>query len=126
MCFDSGRSARHGVFRCRGVAQHFNRCDANAVDAMQLGVMTIDLYVRQSQSLKDKRRVVKALKERLRAKYNISIAEIDHQDSKKQATIALAMIGSDAAYVQGALESIRKELFVVPDAEVGRIEIEYL
>lgn len=93
---------------------------------MIVAVMTIDLYVRHSQSLKDKRRVVKSVKERLRSKFNISIAEVDHQDNKKQATLALAMVGSDAGYVQGAMDLIRKELFLGGDAEVGRVEVEFV
>ncbi len=92
---------------------------------MVIGVLTLDLYVRHSQSLKQKRRVVKSLKDRLRARYNVSVSEVDFHDDKKRARIGVAAIGVDAGYVQGALEEVKLAVTLEPMAELGRSEIEF-
>ncbi len=61
-------------------------------------------------SLKDKRRVVQSLKERVRAQFNVSVAEIDDLDSITVATMAAAMTGNDIAYINGAMDKLLNEL----------------
>ena len=60
----------------------------------------------QARSLKDKRRVIKSFKDRLARNNKVSVAEVDAQDSHQTAVLAVAMVGSDAGYVQGALQRI--------------------
>ena len=64
------------------------------------------LHLDQARSLKDKRRVIKSFKDRLARNNNVSVAEVDAQDSHKTAVLAVAMVGSDPTYVQGALQKI--------------------
>lgn len=77
---------------------------------MVIGVLTFRLAIFEALSLKDKRRVVKSLKDRLAAKHNISIAEIDDLDHRQAATIGVAMISNDAGFVQSALDRILDEV----------------
>jgi uncharacterized protein YlxP (DUF503 family) len=73
---------------------------------MHVGVLTIDLAIYDAFSLKDKRRVVKSLKDRIRARFNVSVAEVDHLDVHRRATIAVAMVSGDAGYLHGCFDKI--------------------
>ncbi|MHC4662934.1 MAG: DUF503 domain-containing protein [Planctomycetota bacterium] len=73
---------------------------------MIIGTVVLKLSIRDARSLKDKRRVIKSLKDRLRNSFNVSVAEIDAQDIYQSAVLAAAMVGSDRRYVEGALSKI--------------------
>jgi len=68
--------------------------------------MTTQLYLYGITSLKDKRRVVKSLIERLRNRYNISISEVDHNDIKTSAIIAIAIVSNDTRFINQQLDKI--------------------
>ena len=70
---------------------------------MTVGTVEVELVLREARSLKDKRRVIKSLKDRIRNRFNMSIAEVDRQNSIQRATLGLAMVGTDPQYVNGAL-----------------------
>lgn len=74
--------------------------------ATSLGVLHLELMVNDAMSLKDKRRVIKSFKDRTRSRHNVSIAEVDAQNSVRRAVLAVAMVGSDTRYVQGALQQV--------------------
>lgn len=74
--------------------------------ATTVGLLHLEFRVTQTASLKDKRRSIKSFKDRLSGRYNVSVAEVDHQDSRRQAVLAVAMVGSDRRYVEGALQKI--------------------
>jgi uncharacterized protein YlxP (DUF503 family) len=67
-----------------------------------IGVMTLELRVEHAQSLKDKRHWVKGLKDRLR-KFNLSVAEIDGQETWQRSTIAAVTVSSHKAYAEQVL-----------------------
>ncbi len=71
-----------------------------------LAVLTLDLHIPASQSLKTKRMALKSLKDRVRGKFNVSIAEIGEQDKWQRSEIAVCMVGNDKQYVEGALQSV--------------------
>ena len=73
---------------------------------MVIGICTIDLQVPESQSLKQKRQVIRSVVARVRNEFNVSVAEVDHQDSWQLATLAVACVSSDAGYVYGLLERV--------------------
>ena len=73
---------------------------------MVLGVLTVRLALFEAVSLKDKRRVVKSIKDTVRHRYNVSVAEVDAQDVRKQAVLAFAMVGADARYIESRLSRI--------------------
>lgn len=77
---------------------------------MVVGVLTLRLAVFEAQSLKDKRRVVRSLKDRIAARHNVSIAEVDDQDRHQFATLGLAMVSNDPRFVQSALDRIVEEV----------------
>ena len=93
---------------------------------MVVGVLTFRLAIFEALSLKDKRRVVKSVKDRLTARHNVSVAEIDDLDHRQAATIGVAMISNDSAFVQSALSRILDEVKADPRASLVESEIEFL
>ena len=74
--------------------------------------------MRESRSLKDKRRVIRSIKDRLRNQFNVSVAEVGEQDDRQRAVLGLAMAGSDRRYVEGALSKAVDLLRGHPVAEL--------
>ncbi len=68
-----------------------------------VGVLILELHLTEAQSLKDKRHYVKGLKDRLRSRFNVSVAEISDQDVWKRGVIAVATVASDRVYAEGLL-----------------------
>ena len=73
---------------------------------MIIGVMTVDLYLRESHSLKDKRRVLKSLVDRVRTKYNVSIAQTGALDQWQSAVLGLSMVSNEQAHIHKVFSSI--------------------
>jgi uncharacterized protein YlxP (DUF503 family) len=87
---------------------------------MVVGICTLSLRIAGSHSLKDKRQVLRSVEARVRNQFNVSIAEVDNQDSWQLATLALACVSSDRAYAHGLLER------VVQFVDSGRFDLELL
>ena len=69
-----------------------------------VGLCTVELFIAESQSLKDKRHVLLSLKDRLRQKFNLSVAEIDGQDLWQKAVLAFACVANDGRHVNQVLD----------------------
>jgi uncharacterized protein len=76
------------------------------VTLMFIGVLTLHLRIPGCLSLKEKRSRLKPLLARLHREFNISTAEIDHQDAWQEAIIACAMVSNDPAFTQQALQHV--------------------
>jgi len=74
-----------------------------------IGVITFELRLDDAHSLKDKRHFVKGLKDRLRVKLNVAVAEIDFQDQWQRALIACVTVSSDRTRAEQVLQSAEKE-----------------
>ena len=85
---------------------------------MIVGSLHVRLLVRQAKTLKDKRRVVLSIKDRLRNAFNVSVAEIDSQDHRQLAVLGIAMVGNDSRQVTSALDRIVDALRGHPVAEL--------
>jgi uncharacterized protein YlxP (DUF503 family) len=70
-----------------------------------VGIATWELHVQGCQSLKDKRRVLKSLKDRLHQKFNVSVAETAHQDLWQRAELTCAVVSTDRRHAQEVLSS---------------------
>ena len=93
---------------------------------MHIGTLTVVLYLHAAESLKDKRQVVKSLIETTRQKFNISIAEVDDLDKWRKATLGIAFVSNDKAYVNRVLDKVVNTLESNPAVEVGEVELELL
>jgi uncharacterized protein YlxP (DUF503 family) len=73
---------------------------------MYVGVMELHFAIIDNDSLKAKRSVIKRLMHRCRNTFNVSVAEVDDQDSSDRAVIGVVAVGSDKRYVQGLLDKL--------------------
>jgi hypothetical protein len=71
-----------------------------------VGTLKLRFVLRESHSLKDKRRVIKSLKDTLANKFNISVAETDEQDVWQTAVLGIAAVGTDTPFVQSVLTQV--------------------
>lgn len=93
---------------------------------MIVGVCTVELFIPDGQSLKSKRQVVKSLKDRLRDKFNVSVAEVDGQDLWQKAVLGIAFVANETAYVNQVLDQVLNQIRSVPSVEIVRSRIELL
>ena len=71
-----------------------------------VGVLTLEIHVESSHSLKEKRHVVKSLKDRLRQKFNVSVSEIDHLDSWQSSVVAVVTVSIDRVRAEQLLTAV--------------------
>jgi uncharacterized protein YlxP (DUF503 family) len=71
--------------------------------------LTLELRIEAAHSLKDKRQVVRSLKDKLRAKFNISVAEMEQNDLWQRATIGVAAISGSREYLESLIQSVERE-----------------
>jgi uncharacterized protein YlxP (DUF503 family) len=93
---------------------------------MIVGVLRIRLGLFEARTLKDKRRVTRSLKDRLGAKHNVSIAEVDDLDHCQAATLGLAMVANESRFVESALARIVDEIRAYPHASLLDYDLELL
>jgi len=92
---------------------------------MSLGMLKLHLHIPGCTSLKEKRSRLKPLLARLHREFNVSVAEVGHQDSWQEAIVACALVSNDPVHVQRSLQKIVHwvELFW-PDVDVADEELE--
>lgn len=93
---------------------------------MQIGSLEIVLVIRGAHSLKEKRRVVKGLKEKIRSRFNVAVAEVDDQDSWQRAVIGVAAVGTDGRFLTSVLSKVADQARLHRGAEMVDYRIEIL
>ncbi len=73
---------------------------------MVIALLTVELYIPGASSLKEKRMVVRGIKDRISHHYNVSIAELDFQDKWQRARLGIVQIGNDFKYVEKNMQAI--------------------
>jgi len=73
---------------------------------MVVGILQLEISIPDAMSLKDKRRVVLSLKDKIRNGHNVSIAEVGALDEHRRSVIGLAMVANDKQYVEGGLSKL--------------------
>ena len=76
---------------------------------MPVGLLTLDLYIQHAQSLKDKRQVLRSLKDRLRAKFNVDIVELEHHDTWQRSVIGVVTLSNEERHVEESLQQVLAE-----------------
>ncbi len=84
---------------------------------MVIGALEVKFTIMGAQSLKDKRRVLKSLKDRF-LKMNVSVAEVGDQDKWQTSTMGFAVTSNDAGYINSILDRITYSLSEHPDIEL--------
>jgi len=91
-----------------------------------VGLLQVHLVIREALSLKDKRRVIKSLKDRLRSRFNVSVAEVDHLSQRQRATLGLAFVGNEQQHVDAALAQVMNLIRAHRGAELIDYEVEWV
>ncbi|HEY1240956.1 MAG TPA: DUF503 domain-containing protein [Bryobacteraceae bacterium] len=91
-----------------------------------VGVLTLELRLEDSHSLKDKRQVVKSLKDRLRHKFNVAVAEIDGQDLWQRATVAAVTVSPSHDFAEKVLRSVEDEAAALLGRALADTNVEWL
>ncbi|WP_447600911.1 DUF503 domain-containing protein [Nitrospira sp. Nam80] len=93
---------------------------------MIVGVCTVELFIPEGHSLKGKRQVLQSLKNRLREKFNLSVAEVGEQDLWQKSILGLACVANESAHVNQVLEQALNVIRGIPTIELVRSRIELL
>jgi uncharacterized protein YlxP (DUF503 family) len=93
---------------------------------MTIGVLQLELSIGDAMSLKDKRRIVLSLKDRIAHSHNVSIAEVGALDEHRRAVIGIAMVANEKAYVEGGLSKLVDFVKTVPSVNLIDYQIELL
>lgn len=91
-----------------------------------VGLCTIELFIPDSRSLKDKRQVLLGLKDRLRDKFNVSVAEVDGQELWQRAVIGLACVANEGRHVNQVLDQAQNLIRSNPAVEIVQSRVEML
>ena len=91
-----------------------------------VGVIVLELRLDESHSLKDKRHFVKSLKDRLRNKFNVSVAEIDYQDLWQRGLVAAVTVSSDQTRAEQVLQNVEREAASLLGPLLVNVSVEWL
>jgi len=76
---------------------------------MPVGLLTLDLHIPEAQSLKDKRQVLRSLKDRLRGQFNVAVAELEHQDVWQRSVVGVVTLSNEEQHVENTLQKVLAE-----------------
>ena len=93
---------------------------------MIIGVLTLQLYLGEANSLKDKRRILKSIIDRIKNRFNVSVAEVDQQDLWQNATIGISMVSCEQAHVSKVLAAIVRFVEAQGTVLITHYQTEYL
>lgn len=92
---------------------------------MPIGLLTLEIHVPDARSLKDKRQVLRSLKDKLRAHFNVAVAELAHQDTWQRSRVGVVSISGDARHLEESLAAIAAESERLLGRDLVSQEIEY-
>ena len=75
-----------------------------------LGLLQLEIFIPESRSLKDKRSVIKSLKETVRKKFNVSIAETGDQDKWGKSQISISKVSNESSVIRKEFQNIQKDI----------------
>ncbi len=93
---------------------------------MIVGLCTVELFIPDGHSLKDKRRVLQSVKTRLRDKFNLSVAEVGEQDLWQKAILGLACVANESVHVNQVMDQAVNLIRSMPTIQLVRSHIELL
>jgi hypothetical protein len=76
---------------------------------MPVGVLTLEIQIPYAHSLKEKRAVLRKMRDRLRARFNVAVAELDHQDVWQRATLGVVSISDSQALLESVFRQVLAE-----------------
>ena len=76
---------------------------------MPVGLLTLELHIPDAQSLKDKRQVLRSLKDKLRGKFNVAVAELDFHDTWQRSVVGVVTLSNEQRHVEESLQHVLEE-----------------
>ena len=76
---------------------------------MPVGLLTLELHIAEAQSLKDKRQVIRSLKDKLRNHFNVAVAELDFEDVWQRSVVGVVTLSNEEHHVEEALQKVLAE-----------------
>jgi uncharacterized protein YlxP (DUF503 family) len=76
---------------------------------MPVGLLTLEIHIPDAHSLKDKRQVLRSLKDRLRSHFNVAVAELEHQDTWQRAQVGVVSLSNDSAHLEQSMREVLDE-----------------
>lgn len=93
---------------------------------MRIGVLRVYFMIQGCQSLKEKRMVMRSLKDRLVSKFNISVAEIGSNDKWQAGELGIATVGNEGRFVNSVVDQVRQFLRLDPRISIIESDIEII
>ncbi|MBM7867327.1 DUF503 family protein [Heliobacterium gestii] len=93
---------------------------------MSVGYSEVSLHIHGVDSLKGKRRVLKSIIERLRGKFNISVAEVDQHDLWQASVIGLAIVSNDRTHIRQVLDAAVRQIEGSGEVDVVAVDTEIM
>lgn len=85
---------------------------------MVVGILKITLIIPGNSSLKGKRKVIKSLLDKLRSKFNLAAAEVEHNDLWQKAGLGLTLVGNDRRFINSSMDKVLDFIYRTADAEI--------
>jgi uncharacterized protein YlxP (DUF503 family) len=98
----------------------------NPRNTMYIGALIFEIFISESSSLKDKRMILSSLKDRLRKKFNIAVAELDYLDKWQRSELGIVTIGNEYKLVENSLHKIFDFLDRSNDFEIIKHRFDYM
>jgi uncharacterized protein YlxP (DUF503 family) len=92
---------------------------------MQIGLLTLEIHISEAQSLKDKRQVLRSLKDRLRAHFNVAVAELEHQELWQRSKVGVVSISGDSKHLEESFAASAAESERLLGRDLVSQEIDY-
>lgn len=92
---------------------------------MVIGVLNVRLVMREAHSLKDRRRVIKSLKDRLRNRFNVAVAEVGDRNQHRSAELGICTVGVEQAHLNALLSKVLNAIRTAPGAELVGEDMEF-
>lgn len=93
---------------------------------MIVGILTVELFIANSSTLKAKRQILNSIKTRLRDSFNIALAEIGYHDKWQKAALGIVTVGTEKAFVNGLLDRVLEFVKSYHDIYVSDFKMELL
>ena len=92
---------------------------------MPIGLVTLEIHIPDARSLKDKRQVLRSLKDRLRGHFNVAVAELDHQDLWQRSVVGVVGISADHQHLSQSMAAVLEASEQVLGRDLISHEIDY-
>ncbi|MBI4680664.1 MAG: DUF503 domain-containing protein [Nitrospirota bacterium] len=93
---------------------------------MIVGLLSLELHLPESNSLKSKRMIIKSLKDRIRNKFNVSIAEVDANDLWQRSVLGVACVANETKIINAILNEVRSIVLDTPSIQLIDSSMEML